>query len=66
VDEYVDIAVRMALDVASLARLRRELRPRMQASALMDAARFARNIEDAYRGVWRRWCTAADATAGSA
>jgi predicted O-linked N-acetylglucosamine transferase (SPINDLY family) len=29
----------------------------MQASPLMDAPRFARNIEDAYRAMWRRWCT---------
>jgi predicted O-linked N-acetylglucosamine transferase (SPINDLY family) len=28
----------------------------MQASPLMDAPRFARNIEAAYRQMWRNWC----------
>jgi len=32
------------------------LRPRMGASPLMDAPRFARNIEAAYRTMWQRWC----------
>jgi len=28
----------------------------MEASPLMDARAFARNIETAYRTMWRRWC----------
>jgi protein O-GlcNAc transferase len=56
VDEYVDIAVRMARDLARLGQLRSELRERLQKSPLMDAPRFARNLEGAYRGMWRRWC----------
>jgi len=28
----------------------------MEASVLMDATRFTRGIEGAYRGMWRRWC----------
>ena len=39
-----------------LAELRTTLRPRMQASPLMDAPRFARHIEIAYRTMWRAWC----------
>ena len=35
----------------------RRLRQRMEQSPLMDAPRFARNIEAAYRQMWRQWCT---------
>jgi predicted O-linked N-acetylglucosamine transferase (SPINDLY family) len=56
-DEYVQLAQRMCADPARLATLRRSLRGRMQASPMMDAARFARNMETAYRQMWRGWCT---------
>ena len=55
-DEYVEIATRLARDLPRLATLRRTLRGRMEASVLMDAPRFARNIEAAYRAMWRSWC----------
>jgi predicted O-linked N-acetylglucosamine transferase (SPINDLY family) len=55
--EYVQIAAKLANDLPRLAELRRTLRPRMQASPLMDAPRFARNVEAAYRQMWRNWCT---------
>jgi predicted O-linked N-acetylglucosamine transferase (SPINDLY family) len=55
-DEYVRIASRLAGDLEGLARLRAELRARMEASPLMDAPRFVGNLEAAYRGMWRRWC----------
>jgi protein O-GlcNAc transferase len=54
--EYVEIAVNLAKDLPRLAELRRILRSRMQASPLMDAPRFARDIEAAYRQIWRSWC----------
>jgi predicted O-linked N-acetylglucosamine transferase (SPINDLY family) len=54
-DDYVAIAVQLAHDLPRLAELRRTLRPRMQASPLMDAPRFARNIEAAFRSMWQRW-----------
>jgi predicted O-linked N-acetylglucosamine transferase (SPINDLY family) len=53
---YVEIAIGLAKDLPRLAELRRTLRPRMRASPLMDAPRFARDIEAAYRQMWQSWC----------
>ncbi|HTV47745.1 MAG TPA: tetratricopeptide repeat protein [Phycisphaerae bacterium] len=52
-EEYVQIAVKLAKDMPRLAELRKTLRQRMEASPLMDAKRFARNVEAAYREMWR-------------
>jgi predicted O-linked N-acetylglucosamine transferase (SPINDLY family) len=58
-DEFVSIAVGLSKDRDRLSDLRAGLRARMEASPLMDAPRFARNLEAAYRTIWRRWCAAA-------
>jgi predicted O-linked N-acetylglucosamine transferase (SPINDLY family) len=55
-DEYLSIAASLAADLPRLAELRATLRRRMQASPLMDAPRFARQIERAYREMWKNWC----------
>jgi predicted O-linked N-acetylglucosamine transferase (SPINDLY family) len=55
-DEFVRIAVDLCQDLDRLAALRAVLRAQMEASPLMDAPRFARNLEAAYRGAWREWC----------
>ena len=55
-EQYVRIAVELAHDLSRLSGLRATLRDRMQASPLMDAPRFAGNVEAAYREMWRRWC----------
>jgi predicted O-linked N-acetylglucosamine transferase (SPINDLY family) len=54
-EEYVSIAAALASDMGWLAALRAGLRQRMQASALMDAAGFAANVESAYREMWKKW-----------
>jgi protein O-GlcNAc transferase len=54
-EEYLRVAVELSENLPRLAGLRATLRPRMQVSPLMDAARFARSIENAYRSVWERW-----------
>ena len=54
-EDYLQIAVELALDLPRLANLRATLRARMKSSPLMDAPRFARNIEEAYRSIWRAW-----------
>lgn len=55
-DEYVAIATSLARDLPRLAQLRRGLRARLEASPLCDAVRFTRNLEAAYREMWRAWC----------
>jgi hypothetical protein len=56
-DEYVEIAAALAQDQPRLAELRSTLRERMQQSSLMDAPRFAREVESAYRRMWVQWCS---------
>ena len=48
-DEYVDTHVRLAAGNGWRRALRETLRTRMQQSPLMDAPRFTRNLEDAFR-----------------
>jgi len=55
-EEYVEIAVKLAGDLPRLAHLRATLRERMRNSPVTDAPRFARNVEAAYRQMWRAWC----------
>ena len=54
-EKYVEIAAGLAKDLSRLIDLRRTLRSRMEQSPLMDAPRFVRNIEAAYRLMWRNW-----------
>jgi predicted O-linked N-acetylglucosamine transferase (SPINDLY family) len=54
-DEYIAVAVKLAADRRRLAELRRTLRGRMENSPLTDKKRFARNVEEAYRRMWRQW-----------
>jgi protein O-GlcNAc transferase len=56
VDGYVELAVRLANDPDRLRELRRSMRERMLQSPLCDQPAFARNFEEALRGVWREWC----------
>ena len=52
--DYVARAVALARDAERRRRLRRELRPRLKASALMDAPAHARAVEAAYRYFWTK------------
>ncbi|MEJ0067707.1 MAG: tetratricopeptide repeat protein [Pseudomonadota bacterium] len=55
-DDYVRIAVALANDLPHLAALRLNLRTRMAASPLCDPDRFVRDLEGAFRTMWRAWC----------
>jgi predicted O-linked N-acetylglucosamine transferase (SPINDLY family) len=54
--DYVDIAVALALDAARRNALRSTLRDRMLASPLCDAPAHVRELEAAYRDMWMTWC----------
>jgi len=56
-EDYVRRAVALAGRPERIADLRRSLRSRLQASPVMDAAGFTRDLEAAYRRMWERWCS---------
>ena len=53
-EQYVRIAADWAGDLPRLQQLRASLRQRMSASPLMNARLFARNMENAFRQMWRQ------------
>jgi predicted O-linked N-acetylglucosamine transferase (SPINDLY family) len=55
-EDYVRIAADLAGDLPRLAQLRATLRQRMASSPLMDAPQFSRDVESAYRRMWKTWC----------
>jgi predicted O-linked N-acetylglucosamine transferase (SPINDLY family) len=54
--QFVEIAVELATNLPRLRKLRQTLRQRMIESPLMNAPRFARGMEAAYRRMWSDWC----------
>lgn len=57
---FTAAAVALASDLPRLAALRAGLRERLANSPLMDAPRFARNLEASYRQLWRGYCAGPD------
>ncbi len=55
-EQYIAIAKRLASDLPALERFRAESRGRLRATPLMDAPGFARDMELAYRRIWKDWC----------
>ncbi|MEQ1859008.1 MAG: tetratricopeptide repeat protein [Chthoniobacteraceae bacterium] len=55
-DDYVRCAVESAHKIQRLVELRTGLRSRLQASPLLDPAALTREVEAAYRAMWRCWC----------
>jgi predicted O-linked N-acetylglucosamine transferase (SPINDLY family) len=55
-EEFLQRAADIAANIPALVQLRSTLRQRMQQSPLMDAPRFARHVESAYRQAWHTWC----------
>jgi predicted O-linked N-acetylglucosamine transferase (SPINDLY family) len=57
-DVYLRIVKDLAGDLPRLGELRTNLRRQMQESPLMDAPRFAADMEAGFRAMWKRWCAA--------
>ena len=53
---YLDIARRLADDHARLVSMRGQLGIQLLTSRLCNGAGYARNVEAAYRDMWRAWC----------
>src|SRR5262249_28045893 len=56
-EHYIHKCVELSNDLPRLSELRVTLRDAMQKSPVMDATRFSRGVEAAYRTMWQRWCT---------
>ena len=56
VEDYVEKAVDLAKNPDKLAALRETLHERFIASGITDHAAQTRDVENAYRDMWRRWC----------
>ncbi len=55
-EQYVEIAASLANDLPRRNELRSTLRDRLDRSPLRDAKGYARDMEAAYRTMWREWC----------
>jgi predicted O-linked N-acetylglucosamine transferase (SPINDLY family) len=55
-DEYLDRAVAWSNKPLELARIRSELRPRMEEAARTQPPQLARALEQRLREMWQRWC----------
>jgi protein O-GlcNAc transferase len=53
-EQYIDIAVALALDLPRLGSLRASLRRRFEESSLRNEGRFAANFEEILRTAWRQ------------
>jgi predicted O-linked N-acetylglucosamine transferase (SPINDLY family) len=56
-ENYVSRAQAHATDLQALASLRKGLRQQVLASPIFDATNFARQLEEALRGMWVNWCS---------
>jgi len=55
-EEYIAKAHALAVNREALAKISATMRQRMATSDLCNKSKFAANMEQAYRGMWRRWC----------
>ena len=57
-ENYIDVAGKLANNRTRLSELRETLRPRMDGSSITDGNAFARKMEQVYRSIWHEYCSA--------
>jgi predicted O-linked N-acetylglucosamine transferase (SPINDLY family) len=55
VEDYVELACRLAVELPTQPGFRAALRQQVENSAFCDGTKFTRGLEEAYRGMWNRW-----------
>lgn len=55
-EQYLSVALAVAEMVANIPNLRHEVRQSMLSSPIMDEIGHVRDVENAYREMWRTWC----------
>ena len=54
--EYIDKAVALASNLPDLAKIRSQLRAKLQSSPITNEIDFVKKLEIAYRQMWKKWC----------
>ena len=55
-DQYISIAKDLANNIDNLNLIRRSLRQQLHESSLCNGAEYAKNVEMAFRSMWKTWC----------
>ncbi len=55
-DQYVDIAKDLTSNIDNLNSIRQSLRNQLSNSSLCNGTEYAKNIEAAFRDMWKTWC----------
>ena len=63
-EDYIALASALARDLDRLSDMRQRLRAQMQASPLCDINRYTRDLEAAYRQMWKKYCEKSVASSG--
>ena len=57
-EDYIRIATHLADNLPLLAEIRAGLRDHLGTTPLIDEVGFTRNLENLYREIWEKWCSA--------
>jgi predicted O-linked N-acetylglucosamine transferase (SPINDLY family) len=56
IEDYIELACRLAAELPVQTGFRQALRQRVESSAFCDGKSFTRGLEQAFHGMWDRWC----------